>query len=188
LQQLLLPLSQQQGVQFSFEEKRFSLFFKQAKIYRGIIAYIQPNTFIKQLYYPDNKKFVISNNQLRIYSQSTQETNHISLTDNHYYTNIQTLSLAEYPQFKQLNALFSALLQGNSQQLIQYYNYTIHSLSDTKIELLLSSKNEDAFLQEETPQVQNITIIFVATQIKKIIIQGLAGERSEMIINPLTQH
>ncbi|NOQ79408.1 MAG: hypothetical protein GQ546_08405, partial [Gammaproteobacteria bacterium] len=165
LQQLLAPFTEIQSIKLPFQEKRFSLFFKQAKEYRGFIKYTRPDLFVKQIFSPNNKKFVIEKNQLTIYSDNLKT---------------QDLSLDDYPQFKQFRALFSGLLKGEASELTRYYNYDISKLSENKIRLTLKSLIVDQFTQENNTSSQQIDIIFEDQLIKKITMIGFGGERSEM--------
>ena len=165
LQQLLVPFSKIQFIKLPFHEKRFSLFLKQAMEYQGFIEYTQPDLFVKQLLSPNNKKFVIKEDQLTIYSNDLKT---------------QVLSLDDYPQFKQFKALFSALLQGNASELTRYYRYDISELPEDKTLLTLKSLIVDPFTQENNSSSKRIEIIFEDHAIKKITIIGFGSERSEM--------
>ncbi|NOQ80777.1 MAG: hypothetical protein GQ546_15410, partial [Gammaproteobacteria bacterium] len=165
LQQLLAPFSKIQSIKLPFQEKRFSLFLKQAKESHGFIEYTQPDLFIKQILSPASKKFIIKNEQLTIINNNEKT---------------QVLSLDDYPQFKQFKALFSGLLQGKASELTRYYNYNITELSDNSIRLTLKSLIVDQFTQDNNTSSKQIDIIFEEQRIKKITMTGFAGERSEM--------
>ena len=68
LQQLLAPFAETQHLKLAYQEKRFSLFFKQPQVYHGYIEYLSPDTFIKQIQSPVRKKIFIVQNQLTLYT------------------------------------------------------------------------------------------------------------------------
>ena len=174
LQQLLLPYKNIKTIKLSYNEKRFSLFLKKPKEYKGLIEYTRPDIFIKQMLSPERKKYIINKQQLLIYNKDVT----------------QTLSLDDYPQLKQIKALFSALLQGNASELTRYYQYTISPMSkvadnNRQYRLILKSAVTDPFTQENPTMSQHIEIIFQDDAIKKIIMYGPGGERTEMQLTTL---
>lgn len=118
---------------------------------------------------PERKKYIINKQQLVIYNKDVT----------------QVLSLDDYPQLKQIKTLFSALLQGNASELSRYYQYRISSMSkatdnNRQYRLILKSAVADPFTQENQTMSQHIEIIFQDDAIKKIIMSGLSGEKTEM--------
>jgi len=165
LQQILAPFSKIQFIKLPFQEKRFSLFLKQAREYQGFIEYTQPDLFVKHIFIPNKKKFVIKEDQLTIYSDNLKT---------------QDLSLDDYPRFKQFKALFSALLQAKASELTRYYRYDISELTEDKTLLTLKPLIVDQFTQKNNSSSQQIEILFEDHAIKKITMIGFGGERSEM--------
>lgn len=174
LQQLLLPYKNIKTIKLSYNEKRFSLFLKKPKEYKGVIEYTRPDIFIKQMLSPERKKYIINKQQLVIYNKDAT----------------QTLSLDDYPQLKQIKALFSALLQGNASELTRYYQYSISSTTkapdnNRQYRLILKSAVADLFTQENPTMSQHIEIIFQDDAIKKIIMSGPGGEKTEIQLTTL---
>ena len=175
LQQLLTPFSDTQHIKIAYEEKRFSLFLKEARLYKGYIEYIAPDTFIKTVNSPDRKKIVIVQNLLTLYQYDSKSPSEAPVK--------KEVALNDYPQFKQLKALFSGLFKGQASELTQYYRYEIHPLEDKKTRLTLTSLVSDPFTQSEQQTSQKnqiIDIFFHHEHITKIIMTGLGGERSEL--------
>ncbi len=175
LEQLLAPFSKTQHIKIAYEEKRFSLFFKSARVYQGYIEYISPDTFIKYIEKPNRKKIIIKQEQLSLYQYHSQSPSEPSEK--------KEVSLNDYPQFKQLKALFSGLFKGQTSKLTQYYRYSIHPLTSEQTRLTLNSLISDAFTQSEQQrnnQSQTIEIIFQNEHIRKITMIGFGGERSEL--------
>ena len=175
LEQLLAPFAKTQHIKIAYEEKRFSLFFKRARLYQGYIEYISPDTFIKYVETPNQKKIVIIENQLSLYQYNSESPSQAPVK--------KEVSLSDYPQFKQLKALFSGLFKGQASELTQYYRYNILPLSDEQTRLTLTSLVNDSFTQGEqsrSNQKQSIEIIFQNEHITQIIMTGLGGERSEL--------
>jgi len=137
LDKLLAPFASTKHIKITYDEKRFSLFFKQPVIYQGFIEYISPETFIKSIETPEKKKIVIIQDQVTIHSGNldTPSAN-------------KTLSLNNYPQFKQFKALFSGLFKGQASELTKFFHYKITSLGDNKTQLELNSIVNDPFTQE----------------------------------------
>jgi len=177
LQKLLSPLAETKHIKLEYEEKRSSLFFKQPQLYQGYIEYISPDTFIKQVAAPNKKKMQIIGDQLTLYHYSKDSSELVQK---------QVISLDDYPQFKQLKALFMGLFQANISELTRYYHYTINSLADKKTQLRLKSINSNPFTQnkqQNTPFSQQVDIIFNHGDITKITMRGLGGEISELIFD-----
>jgi|GEM_PF-2914655 len=166
LQQLLRPLSNIQSIKLGFHETRHSLFLKQAKQSTGVIEYIQPDTFIKEVFSPIQQKFIFKDNQLLIYKDKQLS---------------RRLSLNDYPQIKQFKTLFIGLMQADGQQLSQHYQYNIKILGTDKTQLNLKAKNIDQFIETDISITQQkIEILFVQQQIKRVSITTFSGEHSEM--------
>lgn len=175
LQQLLAPFSNTQHIKIAYEEKRFSLFLKKARLYKGYIEYIAPDTFIKTVKSPDRKKIIIVQSQLTLYQYDSKSASETPI--------IKKVALNDYPQFKQFKALFSGLFKGQASALTPYYRYEIHSLEDKQTRLTLTSLVRDPFTQSEqqtSHKNQIIEIIFYNEHITNIIMTGLGGERSEL--------
>ncbi len=170
LQNLLSPFSEIKHIKLAYEEKRFSLFFKQPRLYQGYIEYISPETFIKYVKHPEKKKIVIIQDQLTLYSYDSESSDK---------TIKKEVSLNEFPQFKQLKALFFGLFKGQASALKQYFQYKINSLSNQKIHLELKSLVNDPFSQEQQAD-KKIDVFFQNEHITKITMTGLGGERSEL--------
>jgi hypothetical protein len=175
LQQLLSPFSGTPHIKLAYQEKRFSLFFKTPRLYQGTIEYISPDTFIKSVQLPDRKKFVLKKNTLSIYDYSTQAEDGTE--------KVHEVSLDDYPQFKQLKALFLGLFQGDASLLLEYYQYKIYVLENNKTRLVLKSLVSDQFIQDKlaSQSKQQIDIIFHQQQIIKIIMASPGNERSELV-------
>jgi len=173
LQKLLVPFTNMKHVKMAYHEKRFSMFLKQPREYQGTIEYIYPDLFIKQVLTPVRKKFVINQDQLTIHSYNSG--------DNNKQEQEHSVSLNDYPQFKQFQTLLSALLQGDASKLTQYYRYNIYSLSDNQVRLKLKSHLADTFTQEQQTSSEHIEIILQNNLIKKITLFGFGGEKSELI-------
>lgn len=177
LQQLLSPLAETKHIKLEYVEKRSSLFFKQPQLYQGYIEYISPDTFIKQIAVPNKKKMHIIGDQLTLYHYSK---------DSSIAVKKQVISLNDYPQFKQLKALFMGIFQADISELTRYYHYTINSITDKKTQLRLKSINSDPFTQNKqqgTPFSQQVDIIINYEHITKITMRGLGGETSELIFD-----
>lgn len=179
---LLHPFTSIQSIRIPFKEKRFSTFLKLAREYEGTIEYNQPDQFIKTITHPDWNQFIIENEQLHILSRdSTSGSN-----------KEQTVSLDDFPQFKQFSTLFSGLLQGNAAIISRYYTYKIiptdHSIGTHKnTRLVLQSRVVDVFIatsehdDQHSGSSQHIEILFSGennSHIKQISITGVGGERS----------
>lgn len=179
LQQLLAPFAETKHLKLAYQEKRFSLFFKQPQVYHGYIEYLSPDTFIKQVQSPFRKKIVIVQNQLTLYTYDAETASDSESA----YSDKKIVSLDDYPQFKQLKALFSGLFQGKASELTQYYRYKIKSLANEHISLILKSNIADPFTQTSLQQGninKQIEIIFHKQRITKITMTGFGGERSEL--------
>lgn len=179
LQQLLAPFAVTPYIKLAYLEKRFSLFLKQPQEFRGSIEYTRPDQLIKQVLSPTKKRFVIQHNQLTIYTYESKNGN-----DNKTESK-QTVSLDDYPQFKQYRAIFTGLLEGNAAQITQHYRYEIYSMPDDQTGLMLKPQIADPFTQEQQNINKHIEIIFHHQLIKKITMTGFGGERSELYIERL---
>jgi hypothetical protein len=177
LQKLLASHKQKQHIKLPYIEKRYSIFLKKPREFHGYIEYIKPDIFIKQIDSPMQKKFILKENQLIIHSFKSEKNKTKKTSEN-------KVSLENYPQFKQLKALFSGLLKGDITQLNQYYHYELNFMSDSITHLELKNQMSNPFTQEQQNVHQNIKIIFVKQQIKKIIMTGFGGEKSELTFDP----
>ena len=171
LETLLLPFTTIQSIKLPFQEQRHSLFLKKPKEYKGTIEYTRPDIFIKEITWPVYNKFIIENNHLTILSHKPDHTKKQI---------VQSVSLNDFPQFKQIKALFSGLLQGKAEKLMQYYHYEINELEDNKTQLILKSRTVDAFIQTQQVISQHIEVIFTKDNksIKHMSIRGFGGEQS----------
>lgn len=197
LQQLLAPFADTKHLKLSYQEKRYSFFFKQPQVYQGYIEYISPDTFIKQVQKPARKKFVIVNDQLTLYnyvsksvskSASKSDSKPIAIakasSSKMEQPDKKIVSLDEYPQFKQLKALFSGLFKGQAAELTRHYRYEINSLANEQTQLILKSHIADPFTQNNLQKnniAQQIEVFFHNDRITKIIMTGLGGEKSELL-------
>ena len=180
LQQLLAPFAETKQLKLAYQEKRFSLFFKQPQVYHGYIEYLSPDTFIKQIQSPVRKKIVIVQNQLTLYTYDSETVSDSEAA----YSDKKIVSLDDYPQFKQLKALFSGLFQGKASELTRYYRYEIKSLANEHTSLILKPNIADRFTQDSLQQNsinKQIEIIFHKQRITKIKMTGFGGERSELL-------
>ncbi len=204
LQQLLAPFADTKYLKLSYQEKRYSFFFKQPQVYQGYIEYISPDTFIKQVQNPARKKFVIVNDQLTLYnyvskpvsksaskSASKSDSKPIAIakasSSKMELPGKKVVSLDEYPQFKQLKALFSGLFKGQAAELTRHYRYEINSLANEQTQLILKSHIADPFTQNNLQKnniAQQIEVFFHNNRITKIIMTGLGGEKSELLFGP----
>ncbi|WP_214660461.1 hypothetical protein [sulfur-oxidizing endosymbiont of Gigantopelta aegis] len=177
LQQLLSPFSGIPHIKLAYQEKRFSIFFKQPRLYQGTIEYISPDTLIKSVETPDRKKFVLQQNTLSIYEHNIEPDD---TSDP-----INKVSLDDYPQLKQLKTLFIALFQGDTDQLVKFYQYKIHHLANNTTRLVLKSLLNNPLIDDIPSSLskQQIDIVFQHQRIIKILMKGLGGERSEVIFN-----
>ncbi len=173
LQKLLSPFSEIEHIKLTYKEKRFSLFFKYPRLYQGYIEYISPETFIKYIETPEKKKIVISQDKLILYNYDLESSGKAIKKE---------VSLNNYPQFKQLRALFFGLFKGQSSELTHYFKYKITHLSDQQTLLELKSLINDPFTQEKQQKHtdKKIDVFFQDKHITKIIMTGLGGERSEL--------
>ena len=163
-------------------------------MYRGYIEYISPDTFIKQVQDPVRKKFIIVKDQLTLYNyNSKSDSKSASKSSANASSSIieqpgkKVVSLDEYPQFKQLNALFSGLFKGQAAELSQYYRYEIKSLANEQTQLILKSHIANPFTQNNLQKnkiAQQIEVFFHNKRIIKIIMTGLGGEKSELLFEP----
>ena len=169
LEKLLMPYKDIKKIKLSYNEKRYSMFLKKPKEYKGIIEYISPDTFSKEILSPERKKYIINQQQLVIYHKDSK----------------YVLSLDDYPQLKQLKALFSGLLQADASELTRHYQYSISTLAENtdhhkQYLLTLKSSVSDPFTEQDQKISQHIEIIFKDDAIKKITMFGFGGEKTEM--------
>ncbi|MCW8929335.1 MAG: hypothetical protein OQL19_03740 [Gammaproteobacteria bacterium] len=180
LQQLLSPFSETKHIKLSYEEKRFSAFFKEPQQYHGYIEYISPDTFIKQVDSPEKNKVVIIQDQLTFYAYDSKSSLEPPIK--------KQVSLDAYPQFKQLKALFSGLFKGTATELIKYYQFKITPITDGQTHLRLESLVKDPFIQDDQEKShtnQKFDIIIDNKKIIKINMAGLGGERSELLFSKI---
>lgn len=173
LQQLLSSFSHSQYLKLSYKEQRTSLFFKQPQHYTGYIEYISPDTFIKHTETPEQQQIIIQDNQLKLYRNINKAT-----------ATIKTVSLDNYPKFKQIKALFSGLFQGNAKRLSQYFQYKIQNIAGNQQKLILTPLVTDAFINNNSLKNrihQQIDIIIHHKKIESISMTDFSGEKSELI-------
>ena len=184
LETLLLPFTKIQSIIIPFHEKRNSIFLKRSKESSGLIEYSRPDKFVKEVFSPVWKKIIIEGEQLTLLLRTSARTS-ARTSDANQSAQIEKkiISLDDFPQFKQFQALFSGLLQGDAKKLTQYYRYEIKKISDNETQLILQSHAADNFIQEQQIVSQRIEIIFTDNNdkmlhIKRITKTGFGGERT----------
>lgn len=177
LEQLLAPFQTIKHIKLNYQEKRYSLFFKQPKFSQGTIEYIKPDHFIKSVETPIQQIFSLDANQMTM--TRFDEKTHQPIQ--------KKFSLDDYPQFKQLKALFSGLFQGDTVSLTQFYNYNITHENAKKSLLTLNTKVTDAFIQQQNI-TQTIEVLFQQSQITSITMIGFGGERTLITLDKVSRN
>ena len=181
LEKLLKPFQKINQIKLAYHEERSSLFLKKPKISKGYIEYSRPDRFIKTVEPSQSsvahQTFIIEANKLsieRINTTTAEKT-------------VKSLSLDEFPQFKQFKALFSGLLMGDASGLMQFYQYEIKAVDNERTELILKSHPNDAFIQEQQSISQKIIVLFDNETISSINMLGFGGERSVLFVDKVIQ-
>ena len=170
LEALLFPFQNIQHIKLAYHEERYSIFLKQPKKSQGTLEYIKPDQFIKTVDGKPGQIFAIKAEQLLITRSGPEQQ-----------IEQQTLSLNDYPQLKQYQALFSGLFQGSASLLVQNYDHKITEQGD-RIYLLLKSKVQNAFMEQQNIQ-QTIEVVFQSSEITSISMTGTGQERSIITID-----